>query len=234
MSEHIPLTPEAIADLPHPDDGTHEIASDLAYVRLAMVNIVFFGKPARRRPPMGAHRCGHAGYGGQDRARRGRTIWGRRAAGGDRHDARPFRSCGLSGEARGEMGCAGLRARFGASVSQWLGVISATRSLCGRRNHAAPCAALSTQPRRCAALAETAARGWKRALDAGLAMAAYARPFARPRFALERSGPRDDRGGCVHHHKSGVRLFRRGPGAGNARASQVFHAGLGLGRKIGQ
>ncbi|MDQ3624040.1 MAG: MBL fold metallo-hydrolase [Verrucomicrobiota bacterium] len=45
MSQQIPLTPEAIADLPHPDDGTTEIARDLAYRRLAMVNVVFHGTP---------------------------------------------------------------------------------------------------------------------------------------------------------------------------------------------
>lgn len=45
MSHQIPLTPESIADLPHPDDGTREIAADLAYRRLAMVNVVFFGLP---------------------------------------------------------------------------------------------------------------------------------------------------------------------------------------------
>jgi glyoxylase-like metal-dependent hydrolase (beta-lactamase superfamily II) len=45
MPESIPLSPEAVADLPHPDDGTNEIAPDLAYRRLAMVNVVFFGLP---------------------------------------------------------------------------------------------------------------------------------------------------------------------------------------------
>jgi len=45
MSEQIPLTPESIADLAHPDDGTREIAGDLAYRRLALVNVVFFGTP---------------------------------------------------------------------------------------------------------------------------------------------------------------------------------------------
>ena len=45
MSHQIPLTPESIADLPHPNDGTHEIAPDLAYVRLAMVNVVLVGRP---------------------------------------------------------------------------------------------------------------------------------------------------------------------------------------------
>jgi glyoxylase-like metal-dependent hydrolase (beta-lactamase superfamily II) len=45
MPESIPLSPAAVADLPHPDDGTNEIAPDLAYRRLAMVNVVFFGLP---------------------------------------------------------------------------------------------------------------------------------------------------------------------------------------------
>jgi glyoxylase-like metal-dependent hydrolase (beta-lactamase superfamily II) len=46
MAQQIPLTSEAIADLPHPDDSTTEIASDLAYRRLAIVNAVFFGEPS--------------------------------------------------------------------------------------------------------------------------------------------------------------------------------------------
>jgi len=45
MSEQIPLPSETIIDLPHADDGTHEIASDLAYRRLAMVNVIFYGTP---------------------------------------------------------------------------------------------------------------------------------------------------------------------------------------------
>lgn len=45
MSEQIPLHEAAIADLPHADDETSEIASDLAYRRLAIVNVVFFGPP---------------------------------------------------------------------------------------------------------------------------------------------------------------------------------------------
>ena len=45
MAQQIPLSPESIADLPHPDDHTSEIAPDLAYRRLAIVNVVFFGLP---------------------------------------------------------------------------------------------------------------------------------------------------------------------------------------------
>jgi glyoxylase-like metal-dependent hydrolase (beta-lactamase superfamily II) len=45
MSHQIPITSDAIADLPHPDDATREIAADLAYKRLAMVNVVFYGLP---------------------------------------------------------------------------------------------------------------------------------------------------------------------------------------------
>lgn len=45
MAQQIPLTPDSIAELAHPDDGTTEIASDLAYQRLALVNVVFYGRP---------------------------------------------------------------------------------------------------------------------------------------------------------------------------------------------
>jgi glyoxylase-like metal-dependent hydrolase (beta-lactamase superfamily II) len=48
MSEQIPLTEEARADNPalddQNDDTTHEIAYDLSYKRLAIVNVVFYGR----------------------------------------------------------------------------------------------------------------------------------------------------------------------------------------------
>lgn len=44
MNDKLPLHEESITDLPHlPHDGTHEIAPDLAYRRLAMVNVIFQG-----------------------------------------------------------------------------------------------------------------------------------------------------------------------------------------------
>lgn len=49
MAEQIPLDPAGRADDPHRDaerdDKTHEIAHDLAYRRLAIVNVVFYGRP---------------------------------------------------------------------------------------------------------------------------------------------------------------------------------------------
>src|SRR3954463_914655 len=49
MSEQIPLTEEARADNPtldnENDDTTHEIADDLSYKRIAIVNVVFYGRP---------------------------------------------------------------------------------------------------------------------------------------------------------------------------------------------
>jgi glyoxylase-like metal-dependent hydrolase (beta-lactamase superfamily II) len=49
MSEQIPLSEESRADDPeidrHNDDSTHEVAEDIAYKRLAIVNVVFFGHP---------------------------------------------------------------------------------------------------------------------------------------------------------------------------------------------
>ena len=49
MEHQIPLDPAARADDPERDDArddhTHEVAPDLAYQRLAIVNVVFFGTP---------------------------------------------------------------------------------------------------------------------------------------------------------------------------------------------
>lgn len=50
MEHQIPLDPSARADDPRQDeirdDGTHEIALDLAYQRLGIVNVVFYGTPS--------------------------------------------------------------------------------------------------------------------------------------------------------------------------------------------
>jgi glyoxylase-like metal-dependent hydrolase (beta-lactamase superfamily II) len=49
MSEQIPITEQSRADDKtvdrQNDDNTHQIAEDLAYKRLAIVNVVFFGRP---------------------------------------------------------------------------------------------------------------------------------------------------------------------------------------------
>jgi glyoxylase-like metal-dependent hydrolase (beta-lactamase superfamily II) len=46
MKDQVPLDPEARADTPpQADDATPEFAPELAYKRLMMVNVVFFGRP---------------------------------------------------------------------------------------------------------------------------------------------------------------------------------------------
>ena len=49
MAQQIPLNPSARADDPEQDavrgDGVHEVAPDLAYQRLAIVNVAFYGLP---------------------------------------------------------------------------------------------------------------------------------------------------------------------------------------------
>ena len=45
MSEQIPLDPHNQADDPAPDDHTHQVAPDLAYRRLGIVNVAFHGQP---------------------------------------------------------------------------------------------------------------------------------------------------------------------------------------------
>ena len=48
MAEQIPLDEHSRADHPEVDtdneDGAHEITDDLAYKRLAIVNVVYFGR----------------------------------------------------------------------------------------------------------------------------------------------------------------------------------------------
>ena len=41
----VPLTREAVAGVERTDTGAREVSHDLAYRRLAMVNVVFYGKP---------------------------------------------------------------------------------------------------------------------------------------------------------------------------------------------
>lgn len=49
MSQQIPLDPQDRPDNPQadtaPDDGTREVAPDLAYRRLGIVNAAFYGRP---------------------------------------------------------------------------------------------------------------------------------------------------------------------------------------------
>jgi glyoxylase-like metal-dependent hydrolase (beta-lactamase superfamily II) len=45
MVQQIPLPAASIADLSHSEHGARPIAPDLAYIRMAMVNVVLFGPP---------------------------------------------------------------------------------------------------------------------------------------------------------------------------------------------
>ena len=45
MTQQVPLGEEARADSGEGQDGTHEIAADLAYQRLVMANVVYYGRP---------------------------------------------------------------------------------------------------------------------------------------------------------------------------------------------
>ena len=45
MAQQIPVDPDAVAGIDIPDETTIEIACDLAYRRLAMVNFVLVGRP---------------------------------------------------------------------------------------------------------------------------------------------------------------------------------------------
>jgi glyoxylase-like metal-dependent hydrolase (beta-lactamase superfamily II) len=45
MAQQIPIDESAVAAAAASDDNTHEVALDLAFRRLAIVNVVFFGRP---------------------------------------------------------------------------------------------------------------------------------------------------------------------------------------------
>ena len=45
MAQQIPVSPEARADGPAGPDGTHALGPDIAYLRHAIVNVVFVGRP---------------------------------------------------------------------------------------------------------------------------------------------------------------------------------------------
>ena len=45
VKKQISLPQESLTELSHPEDGTHVIAPDLAYRRLALANVVFLGRP---------------------------------------------------------------------------------------------------------------------------------------------------------------------------------------------
>jgi glyoxylase-like metal-dependent hydrolase (beta-lactamase superfamily II) len=48
MAQQIPIDPAAVAAATASDDTTHEVTSDVAFKRLALVNVVFFGPPGAR------------------------------------------------------------------------------------------------------------------------------------------------------------------------------------------
>ena len=45
MAQQIEVDPDAVAGFPVPDEATHQVADDIAYRRLAIVNVVFLGPP---------------------------------------------------------------------------------------------------------------------------------------------------------------------------------------------
>ena len=48
VKEQIPMDPAPLADLPphSPDEKVHEVASDLAYMRVGLSNVIFYGPPS--------------------------------------------------------------------------------------------------------------------------------------------------------------------------------------------
>jgi glyoxylase-like metal-dependent hydrolase (beta-lactamase superfamily II) len=116
MSDQIPLDPEGRADVK--EDGLRVVRSDLAYVRLMIVNAVFYGAPEagdRGWVLIDAGIMGSANaIAGAAEKRFGQ-------------DARPAAIVMTHGHcdhvgarnARGAVGCPGVRPRAGAAVPRW-------------------------------------------------------------------------------------------------------------------
>ena len=122
MEQQIPISPDARADDPQADDargdGTHEVAPDLAYQRLAIVNVAFYGLPGAGDRQWVLIDAGLPGT--ADRiAKAAAERFGpdaRPAAIVMTHAAlRPQRRAGGAGR---PLGRAGLRARTGAALSE--------------------------------------------------------------------------------------------------------------------
>jgi len=75
------------------DDGTLEIASDVAYRRLAIVNVVFSGRPGARDRDRVLIDAGLFGTKALIRRRRGASVWSRLATLDHHSHWRAFRPC---------------------------------------------------------------------------------------------------------------------------------------------
>ena len=73
MAEQVPLSSNASALQPaldaERDDKTHEVVPDVAYCRLGIVNVVFFGPSKAGDRGLGTDRCGPARHEGPDQER---------------------------------------------------------------------------------------------------------------------------------------------------------------------
>src|SRR3954451_9500332 len=96
-SHQVDLDASARADDPardaSRDDGTLEIASDLAYRRLAIVNAVFSGQPGARDQDWALIDAELFRTKALIRSRRGASVWSRLATLGNHSHSRAFRPC---------------------------------------------------------------------------------------------------------------------------------------------
>jgi hypothetical protein len=90
----IPLSQSASADRPDADerreDQTRQIARDVAYRQIAIVNVIFYGPAGAGDWAMGPDRCRRYGIGVRDTLRSAGTIWAERSTIRDRSYPRPF------------------------------------------------------------------------------------------------------------------------------------------------
>ena len=122
------------------------------------------------------------------------------------------------------MGRACLRASGGISLSHRSCFLSAGRSICGGRDHAARHAGISQRAHRChrpaCRIPITVPKQARMALDS------YSRAFSRACIAVAGKRSLPHRGRRLHHHEYGFRLFGRNPGTGIARTADISYRGL--------
>ena len=184
MDPQIPLDPSALADNPtadaRRDDHTRELHSDLAYKRLAIVNVAFFGKANAGDGAWVLIDAGLAGTGGLIRSAAEERFG---------ENARPacivmthghFDHAGSLHTLAEYWDCTDLRAPARAALPERQRFLSSARSERRRWVDGYSLTALSTRPLRCQPLAPAIAGGWVGPVNVRLALDPCAGPYARP------------------------------------------------------
>ena len=207
MAQQIPVDPHCEVGEEQPD-GTMQVAPDLSYQRLLLVNVAYYGQPD----------AGPGGWVLIDAGVMGtyHTILGaaeKRFGAGNKPAAivmthGHFDHVGALKDLAEHWDVPIYAPRAGAAVSRRPLVVPAARPDGRRRADGDALAALSPRADRRPAVAPSAAGRWERAGHARIPMAAHAGARAGPRLVLARGRPDAHRRRRLHHDDPGVGLRR--------------------------